>query len=112
MVRLNLGVEGRALLQTSRESLRVLTSADFNDEAKERFVRSASLRVLGATGQFVLKLCLLAAVAFGLYSAATLWAPGMEPELSRAIRSPAVIADLSLVTALYVLVRHVVRRAL
>jgi hypothetical protein len=107
---LNLGQDARALVNGTRESLQMLGRDDIGDEAKEDFVRGASIRMLTRTTTLTLKLLLIAAVIYALYRAAVFARPALEPELTQSLVSPTALAVVTAAAACYVLLRNAVRK--
>lgn len=106
---LHMGKDAFAILARSRESMRVLASADMSDDEKEAYVRRASLDTFKATLGFALKFVVIGVVLYLVFMAIVTLMPARRDELVQALYSPLVIVVLTVLTIAYAWVRTKLR---
>lgn len=105
---LNIRKDIALVASTAQESLRVLASAKMTDDAKEAFVRRASLALFKATGFFAAKVIAILFTLYFIYFLFIVASPGLEQDLLRSFVSPMVILITSIVAMCYAWVRNVI----
>lgn len=93
---------------TARKSLGVLASSEMADDAKEAFVRHASLDIFRTTGIFATKVIAIFVVLYFIYVLFIVASPDLEQDLLQSFVSPMVILITSIVAMCYVWVRNVI----
>jgi cobalamin synthase len=103
---LELRKDAVAILARSREAVRVLCSAETDDDRKEAFMRRASAQTLKATAVFTLKFVLIFLLLYLIYRGAIAAIPGLEGPLVDSFVSPPVIVILTIATLCYAWARN------
>jgi hypothetical protein len=109
---LNVREQAADMLRRSRDAAKVLASSEMHDDAKEAFVRRASLAMLRATAALTLKLAAIAAALLATYLAMISLFPALEAGLLQSFASPTAIIGATAAAAGYVWVRNVVVKQL
>ena len=109
---LDLKREALQIAGLSRETLAVVMSSELGDEAKETFMRRASIDVFGATCRLVGKFLAILAVLYAIFWLASTLSPELGDRIVESFVSPSIIIGLTILTAAYVWARNVVRKQL
>ena len=111
-VRLKMAENARTIVVTSRESMRVLASAQLGDDEKESRMRRGSIEILQATLWLAAKFLLVGAVLYGLFELIVAIFPGLRQPLLESFVSPSVIVLLTIAIIGYAWARKVALRRL
>ena len=99
--------EAMGFVARSRAAMRVVMSAELDDDEKEALVRRASLEMFKATFLFSLKFLLIVVVLYTMYWLIVTVFPELRDPILGSIVSPIVIIVLTLAAAAYVWARNV-----
>ena len=103
---------GKSIASVTRESLRVLGSSDYDDDAKERYARRSSLVLFRCTGMIVLKFVAIATGLCALYLLLVTVDPELRDRLLASFTSLRLIALMTIGAAAYAWVRNAVIKQL
>lgn len=104
---LDLKKEAMDMVARSHAAMRVMMSAEYDDDEKETLVRRASINMLKATFFFSLKFLLVVMALYTMYWLTVTVFPELREPILRSIVSPIVIIGLTLAAAAYVWARNV-----
>ena len=104
---LDLRREATSIVTRSHAGMRVLTSADLDDDEKEALVRRASVDLFKATLLFSLKFLMIALALYIMFWLAVALFPDLRNPILESIASPTIIIGLTLAAAAYVWARNV-----
>ena len=102
---LNIAADGKTIIASSQEAMRVLKSPQLSDEEKESFMRRGSVETFKATLRLAAKLALTGAVLFALFELIVALFPDLEKPLLDSLLSPTVIVILTVALIAYAFVR-------
>ncbi len=104
---LDLKREAMSFVARSRAAMRVVMSAELDDDEKEALVRRASIEMFKATFLFSLKFLFIVLVLYTMYWLIVTVFPELRDPILGSIVSPIVIIVLTLAAAAYVWARNV-----
>jgi len=105
---LRLGKDALAIISRSLEGMRMLASAELDDDDKEILVLRMSREILKATLWFASKFVVISLVLYLLFRLTVALFPGLEPKLLEGFVSPIVILVLTVATVCYARMHKVV----
>ena len=105
---LDLEKEAIGIITRSREAMSVVMSSELDDDAKEAFMRHASIDMFKATFMFVIKFLLIAVVLYAMYWLLVSIAPDLRDPILESFVSPIVIIGVTFAGISYAWVRNVV----
>lgn len=105
---LDLKQEATDMVARSHAAMRVMMSAEYDDDEKETLVRRASIDMFKATFLFALKFLLIVLVLYTMYWLTVTVFPGLRGPILGSIVSPIVVIGLTLAAAAYVWARNVI----
>lgn len=105
---LDLKEEAVQLVTRSREAMSVMKSSTLADDAKELFVRQASIEMFRITFKFAVKLLLLAVVLYAIYWLMITIVPGLRAPILESLVSPIALIGVTIGAVSYSWVRSVI----
>ncbi len=107
---LDLKNDAMRLVTQSRKAMSVVMSSKLDDDAKEAFLRQASIEMFKATFVLAMKFLVITVVLYAMYWLLVTIAPDLRVPILESFVSPVVIIGVTVVAMSYAWVRNVVRK--
>jgi len=107
---LDLNKEAMTIITRSRDAMGVVMSSDLDDDAKEAFMRRASVEMFKATFTFAIKFLFIVVVLYAIYWLLINVFPDLRDPVLESLVSPVVIVGMTFAAMSYVWVRNVIRK--
>ena len=97
---------GKSIISIAHESVRVLRSSDYDDDAKEKYARQSSLALFRCTGLIALKFIAISVALYALYLLLVTIEPDLRDRLLASFVSFRFIVLMTIGVAAYAWVRN------